>query len=90
MQRIKLTIDHHHAVFSRHPIDAAGIEVLDRQNLLPRQRRGGRRQLCGLLDAHEMLAGVKSGRAQQQRKRQICGANRIARQPLHRRCDHVR
>jgi len=90
MQRIQLPIDHHHAVLSRHPIGAAGIEILDRENLLARQCSRGGGELSGLLDAHEVLSGMESGRPQQQRKLQVCAVYCIPLESLNDRRDHVR
>ena len=42
MQRIDLAADHHHAVFARVAVRAAGIEIFDHQELVARQ--AGRRR----------------------------------------------
>src|SRR5450631_3674315 len=43
MQRIDPTCDHHHAVFSRVAIVAAGVEIFDHQEIVSRQARRDRK-----------------------------------------------
>ena len=68
MQRIDLAADHHHPVFARIAVAAAGIEIFDDQQIVSGQAGCRRRQFRGLLDQDKIASGVIAGRTQQQRK----------------------
>ena len=57
----------------------AHVDVVDREQLLAGERCDGRRERIGVGDELEMLAGVKSGRAQQQRKGKAAPFQLVAR-----------
>ena len=68
MQRINSTIDNHHAIFPRITTHAARVEIFNHQQIVAGEVRCGSSQFgCGF-NQDEILPGVKSRRAQQERK----------------------
>ncbi len=68
VQRVEHAVDEHDPVLARHAVRAARVEILDREQLLARER--GERAGEGLapLHPHEVPPRVKAGTSQQQRK----------------------
>ena len=69
VQRIERAVDRHRAILAHAAVPVAQIDVLDEQHIVAGKGgdRGG--ELAGLLDAHEMFAGVETRRAREHRER---------------------
>ena len=77
--------------FRANPSAPARVQVLDRQQFIARQRRGGLEQIGAPFDPNEMLAGMEAGRTQQQREPEFLRRRQSrALQPHGPRGDHPR
>ena len=58
MQRIELSADHHHAIFARIAVLAAGIEIFDHQQIVARQAWRPRRIIHSAVSTRTKLRPV--------------------------------
>src|SRR5277367_4438187 len=77
MKREHLPLDEHDAIFPRQAVRSARVEIFDRHQFVARQAIQGGGQGFSSLNKDEILAGVETGRAQQQWKPQMLGAEEI-------------
>jgi len=68
VQRIDFAADHHNAVLARAAVAAAGVEIFDHKQFVPRQVRCRLSQSGPVRDENEIAPGVIARRTQQQRK----------------------
>ena len=65
MERIERAIDDHDAIFARHAVGAARVEIIDRQQFIARQLIDGGGEVFAPFDPDKMPAGVEARRTQQ-------------------------
>ena len=76
MQRVELSIDHHHPILAHLAVGAAGVEELDDGQFPSWQLSHRTGQRFRVFHPQKMAPGVKAGRPHQQRETEAVARNR--------------